>query len=152
MPRLFDRRTGRSSVKQALRRPADALRCWALLATELEQRRCKRMRTTMLQHGRATTRASRDQQEQHSPRLPGMQIAGKIQSRSMQSRLHISSSGRVAGQCDDESRRRSSRTTQHAARKKPATQQNIRHTKVMQIFRQQTADSSAVKSLALLLV
>ena len=60
---------GRSSVKQTLRRPADALRCWALLATGLEQRRCKRTRTTMLRHGRATTRATRDQQEQHSHRL-----------------------------------------------------------------------------------
>ena len=32
--------TGRSTVRQALRRPADALRCWALLATALKERRC----------------------------------------------------------------------------------------------------------------
>ena len=50
---------GRPTVKQALRRPADALRCWALLATGLKQRRCKRTRTTMLQHGRPARRSQR---------------------------------------------------------------------------------------------
>ena len=44
----------------------------------------------------------------------------------------------MTGQCDDDSRLTSSRMAQHAARKKPATQQISRRLTGMQIFRQQT--------------